>query len=487
MTGMSIDRTSLVALDARRVNAREAQRVQASLSTGRRINSAMDNAAGLGISNVLSSHRAGLEVATRNLHDGISLAQTAEGALSTLTDALQRMRELAVQAVTGTQDDTQRELLDREYQQLRQHIAEVVEDTTWNGHPLFNKLSSTSFELQAGPNEGDKITITIPQIYASGSLVAFQNGNFESGTIGSSIVPGWTVVNSRITLDGNSTVGGWPTPVDTTKPAASGGDAVGSSRATFSTSIIATDNPAGGTKSLQMESTGVTVTGYGIVHGPYIISNDAAQLEAGDTVSFDWKATGGGDAYDVYAYLLNVDTGATVKLLDQSGSSGAMTTSWSSVSTTVPAAGNYKFVFVSGTFDATGGTAAGARLFVDNIYAPPKENPTLDSTSISTASTAGQAITQVDAEIASIDNARAAIGAVMRRILYATDNLLQRSINTAQSHSRILDTDYGSATAQWSRAQLLESAATHALDQARRDQAITVDMVQSNDRLFRSG
>jgi len=316
MSGINIDRSSVVAIDSMRVNAREAQRVHSALSSGSRINSAMDDAAGLRISRVMTSHLKGMEVAIRNLHDGISLAQTAEGALSTLSDALQRMRELALQAINGTQDNTQRELLDTEYQQLRLQIADVVEDTTWNGHKLFNKLSSTSFELQAGPNSGDRITITIPQIYASGSLVSFQNGDFESDSIGSTSITGWTVVNSRVTLDGNSTIGGWPTPVDTTKPAASGGDALPSSSASYSTTIVATDNPDGDTKSLRMQSTGVTVTGYGIVHGPYIISNSAAELDAGATVSFEWKAQGGADAYDVYAYLLNVDTGATVKLLD---------------------------------------------------------------------------------------------------------------------------------------------------------------------------
>lgn len=486
MISLSTDRTSLVAIDSKRVNGREALRVHSALSTGSRINSAMDDAAGLNISHVMTSHIKGMEVAIRNLHDGISVAQTAEGALSTLTDALQQMRELAVQAINGTLDNDQRGHLDKKYQQLRQQIADVVEDTSWNGHKLFNKLSSTSFELQAGPNSGDRITITIPQIYASGSLESFQNGDFESDGIGSTSVTGWTVANSRIKLDGNSTIGGWPTPVDSTKPAASGGDTVASSSATYSTAIVATDNPDGDTKSLRMESTGVTVTGYGIVHGPYIISNDAAELDAGSTVSFEWKAEGGGDAYDVYAYLLNVDTGATVKLLDQSGSVSAMTTTWSSVSTTVPAAGNYKFVFVSGTFDATGGTVAGARLFIDNIYAPPKENPTLDSTSIASASAASQAITQVDAEIASIDNARAALGSAMTRILHAADDLYQRSINTKQSRSRILDTDYAASTALWSRAQLLDSAATYALTQSRKNQAVTVDMIKSNDRLFRA-
>ncbi|MFN5700094.1 MAG: hypothetical protein ACK47V_05595, partial [Betaproteobacteria bacterium] len=118
-------------------------------------------------------------------------------------------------------------------------------------------------------------------------------------------------------------------------------------------------------------------------------------MKTGDSVSFDWKAQGGADAYDVYAYLLNVDNGTTVKMLDATGASGAMTTNWATVTTSVPADGNYKFVFVAGTFDATGGTAAGARLYIDNVVAPPQINPTLNTTDITSVPGTTQAIAQV--------------------------------------------------------------------------------------------
>lgn len=486
MNDLKIGRNALLALSTMATGARETQRLTAAMATGQSIQSASHNAAGLRISNVMTSYIKGLEVAVSNLHNGISLAQTAEAALASITDSLQRMRELAVQASTGTLDSAQRGMLDHEYQQLKQHIALVVEETTWNEHRLFNKLSPTSFELQAGPNAGQRITITIPQIYASGSLIAFQNGDFENGTVGASTVPGWTVLNNRVTLDGNATIGGWPTPVDTTKPAPSGGDAVASSSASFATRIVTTDNPSGGTKSLLLESTGVSVTGYGIVHGPVIVSDNAVELDSGAVVSFDWKASGGGDAYDVYAYLLNVDNGNTVKLLDESGSSGAMTTSWATVSASVPDAGNYKFVFVSGTFDATGGTVAGARLFVDNIQAPPREKPSLDATDIATVGGAGLSIAQVDAEIESINRARAALGASVNRILHAADNLDQRAIDTMRSRSRIVDTDYAAAASELSRLQALESGATLALSEARKIERVPLEMIQSNKALFRA-
>ena len=486
MNDLRIGSNTLLALGTMAIGAREAKRLTTSMAIGQTIQSASHNAAGLRISDVMSAQIKGLDVAVSNLHNGISLAQTAEAALAGITDTLQRMRELAVQASTGTIDSNQRGMLDQEYQQLKQHVALIVEETTWNEQRLFNKLSPTSFELQAGPNAGQRITITIPQIYSSGSLISFQNGDFENGTVGSSTVPGWTVMNNRVTLDGNSTLGGWPTPVDSTKPAPSGGDAVTSSSASFATQIVATDNPSGGTKSLLLESTGVSVTGYGIVHGPVIVSDNAVELEAGAIVSFDWKASGGGDAYDVYAYLLNIDNGSTVKLLDESGSRGAMMTSWSTVSKAVPDPGKYKFVFVSGTFDATGGTAAGARLFVDNIQAPPKEKPSLDTTDIATVGGAGFSIAQVDAEIESVNRARASLGATVNRILHAVDNLDQRARDTTHSRSRIVDTDYAATASELSRLDALESGATFALSEARKIEGVQLEMIQSNKVLFRA-
>lgn len=486
MNDLKIGSNTLLALGTMAIGARETKRLTAAMALGQNIQSASHNPAGLRISDVMTAHIKGLEVAVSNLHNGISLVQTAEAALAGITDTLQRMRELAVQASTGTIDSTQRGMLDQEYQQLKQNIALVVEETTWNEQRLFNKLSPTSFELQAGPNAGQRITITIPQIYASGSLISFENGDFENGNVGSSTVPGWTVMNNRVTLDGNSTVGGWPTPVDSTKPAPSGGDAVASSSASFASQIVTTDNPSGGTKSLLLESSGVSVAGYGIVHGPVIVSDNAAELEAGAVVSFDWKASGGDDAYDVYAYLLNIDNGSTVTLLDESGESGAMTTSWSSVSKSVPDAGNYKFVFVSGTFDATGGTAAGARLFVDNIQAPPKEKPSLDATYIASVGGAGLSIAQVDAEIESVNRARAALGATVNRILHAVDNLDQRVRDTTHSRSGIVDTDYAAAASELSRLEALKSGATFALTEARKIERVQLEMIQSNKVLFRA-
>ncbi len=478
------------ALDALRINQRSVAKAAETLATGQRLNSAVDDAARLDLGRELTAEYRGLLTAVRNIHDGVSLTQTAEAALDSIGRSLQRMRELAVQAATGTLNDAQRGHLDAEYQEHQHQILSVVQSTTWNGHRLLRELSPTTFEVQAGAHKNQTIPITRLKVDAAGNQVGFPNGDFESSAIGATSVNGWTVNNARVRLNGVDQIGGWPTPVDTTKPGPSGGDAVAMSSGQFSTTVVANtgagSNPLGGAKSLQLQSTGVSVTGYGIVHGPSLVSNTAVPMKSGDTVSFDWKAQGGADAYDVYAYLLNVDTGATVKMLDATGGSGAMTTNWATVTTNIPADGNYKFVFVSGTFDATGGTAAGARLFIDNIVAPPQINPTLNNTDITSAAGATQAVAQIDREIGQVLSARASLGASLQRLTHAADQLALHSVNLAASRSTAVETDYGESAGELAKGQAIDTAAGLVLRQARTLDQASLTMIQANERLFRT-
>ena len=108
-----------------------------------------------------------------------------------------------------------------------------------------------------------------------------------------------------------------------------------------------------------------TQAGFDIVRGPYIYSDGTVNFEAGDQVSFEWRAQGGGDDYDVYGYIIDVNTNHIETILDDTGSA----TQWAKETITVSQAGEYRFVFVSGTYDLTGGRAAGAQLFIDNVEA----------------------------------------------------------------------------------------------------------------------
>ena len=154
--------TNIAALNAARVLGRSTQALNTTLerlSSGLRINRAKDDAAGLAIAEGFRSVVLGTQVAQRNSQDGISLVQTAEGALSETTNILQRIRELAVQASNGTQSDTNRTALNSEVQQLLAQIDDIAWDTEFNGVRV---LSSTgTVTLQAGPQAGQVLVISL--------------------------------------------------------------------------------------------------------------------------------------------------------------------------------------------------------------------------------------------------------------------------------------------------------------------------------------
>ena len=129
------------------------------LSSGLRVNSARDDAAGMAIADRMNAQIRGIGVAIRNANDGISLAQTAEGALATMTDALQRMRELAIQSQNGTNSASDRANLDAEYQQLSQEITRIADQTKFNGVAIVGAAAGANV-FQVGPNNGDTLTIT---------------------------------------------------------------------------------------------------------------------------------------------------------------------------------------------------------------------------------------------------------------------------------------------------------------------------------------
>ena len=137
------------------------------LSSGLRVNSAKDDAAGLAIASRMDAQVRGTTVAMRNANDGISMAQTAEGALATVTDALQRMRELAVQAQNGTNSTTDRANIDTEYQALSQEITRVAAQTKFNGTAIVGAGAGVQV-FQVGANNGDTLTITTSTVTTVG-------------------------------------------------------------------------------------------------------------------------------------------------------------------------------------------------------------------------------------------------------------------------------------------------------------------------------
>lgn len=167
------------------------------LSSGKRINSAADDAAGLAIVNSMTSQIRGMQQGVRNANDGISLAQTAEGALNEVTNMLQRVRELAVQAGSDTYADTDRDNIQAEVDELTAQIGQVVSNTEFNGVKLFDG-SVTTVTVMAGANAADTVDITLDDLTAltSGGGAA---GSFDvTGTDGTAARTALTDIDADI-------------------------------------------------------------------------------------------------------------------------------------------------------------------------------------------------------------------------------------------------------------------------------------------------
>lgn len=157
------------------------------LSSGLRVNSAKDDAAGLAVATRMNSQSRGMTVAIRNANDGISMAQTAEAGLGVVTDHLQRMRELSVQAANGTLSATDRSALNQEFGQLRSEVSRVIKATQFNGKTvLAGGLSGVAFQVGSGVTGDNKIKVTVKSL--AGALSATKLGSVGGATAGAASV-----------------------------------------------------------------------------------------------------------------------------------------------------------------------------------------------------------------------------------------------------------------------------------------------------------
>jgi flagellin len=151
------------------------------LSSGLRVNSAKDDAAGLAIAERMNTQVRGQNVAIRNANDGISLAQTADGALASVGDSLQRMRELAVQALNSTNSGSDKDSLNQEFQQLGSEIGRVLAGTSFNGAAILGaSAGALTFQVGANTTANDSITITTTDMTADASITAVTGSTIDS-------------------------------------------------------------------------------------------------------------------------------------------------------------------------------------------------------------------------------------------------------------------------------------------------------------------
>ncbi len=209
---MSVINTNVTALysqNALKTNARAQSTAMEQLSSGTRVNSAKDDAAGLAIGQNMTSQVRGLNQAVRNLNDGVNMMQTAEGAMIEQTNMLQRMRELAVQAMNGTYSDVQRGYLDKEFQALSVQIGKIATDTKWNDQTLLDAtqrqdgVTSGTFKYQAGMASGQTVIVTIKAMNHVGlQLVATSTLGTLSAAV--TLIATGTTINGYTYYDGRA-------------------------------------------------------------------------------------------------------------------------------------------------------------------------------------------------------------------------------------------------------------------------------------------
>jgi len=163
MTVIGTNTSALRSANASTMATKSLSTAMERLSTGKRINSAKDDAAGLAIASSMTAQVRGMTQGVRNANDGISLAQTAEGALGEVSNMLQRMRELSVQALNGTNDTDAKANIQAEVTQLQTQITDTLANTEFNGTKLFDG-STASVTIQAGANAADTVDITLDDV-----------------------------------------------------------------------------------------------------------------------------------------------------------------------------------------------------------------------------------------------------------------------------------------------------------------------------------
>lgn len=483
---------SLNAISTSRIARRDEELSVTRLSTGKRINSAMDDAAGLAVGSRLRSTVLGLRQAIQNVTNFDALLTTADRALDDVINNLQRVRELSVQSAHGTLTEPERNALNAEAEALLNHINQIATNTSWGESKLLDGTFRDKY-VQAGAQSSDSFKVTIPGT-SIGDIFdysrTFVNGDFadtaatQSGTTVS--LNGWKILLEQVMLGqgglpGSSTIAGFPTPSDPTPNPTGSGVSAGDDRAPASASY--TYSLAN--QDARLVSNMTTAAGGDVVHGPVLVSDNSVYMDSNSSVSFKWRAVGGADAYDVYAYLLNVDNGATVQLLDATGT-GTTDTGWQTVTTNIGTPGNYKFVFVSGTFDYTFGTAAGASLYIDDVSvngissgSSTNVKPS-DVLSLTSQSGSSEALAKVDNAIAKVLVARADIAANQSRLRHIIEHTTRFKIDSEASLSVIDDTNYEFEQSRLSKANLLTQSAETVLKKAQDDSANILKFIEGN-------
>jgi len=481
--------TNLLALNGQRNLNRSAQGVSSALqrlSSGLRINSAKDDAAGLAISSRMTSQVRGLNQAIRNANDGISVAQVAEGALQEVTNSLQRMRELAVQSANDTNSSSDRASLQAEVSQLQNEITRIADTTEFNGTKVLDG-SFTNAKFQVGFRANQTINISI--------------GNTAANTVGNNSVTGDSAdasgINSATAAAADVTgVANRVTAQTLTISGSLGQDTVGVTLGETAANIATGIND-------KTSTTGVTATAKTTATLSTISTGATTFKLAGDDgtlVSISAATTGSGTGLDPLVQAINDassttgitaerssnsitltnSNGADIKIQDVliAGSGtlkftgdnsdataqtlGAATSTDSSVvGGTVTLAAEKSFSVSSSVADSAGSlVAAGAATAVGSSLSK------VSDVNIGTQTGANSALDVIDGALSFVNSVRGDLGAIQNRFTSTISNLQNVTENVSAARSRIQDADFAQETSNLTKNQILQQAGISVLAQA---------------------
>ena len=458
------------------------------LSSGLRINSAKDDAAGLAISERFTTQIRGLNQATRNANDGISLAQTAEGALAEVTNNLQRIRELAVQSANATNSASDRAALNQEVAQRLAEIDRVASQTSFNGQKLLDATFGNA-TFQVGANVGETISLSL-----STSVRTDAVGQIAQGT--SSV----EVTTANLTGTGTIAVGlNAATTIGQASAGQAAGQSVGSAYAKANainsagvSGLTATANNnvrlqiadvaggAGGTYEL-------TINGQVIFNQAVAAAGTITAQTITDTINANSGTTGVSASLNGANLLLSTADGRDIAIgqtnttVTGGVATGTGTTTVNGVTFnqgTIGTAANA----TNGSVDAdavNGGrltltanetvtiTGDGAILgFAAAGHTITKDTTTISTVNVLTVAGANNTLYRIDSALNSVSTLRSTFGAIQNRFESTIANLQTTSENLSASRSRILDADFAAETASLTRAQILQQAGVAMLAQA---------------------
>lgn len=441
------------------------------LSSGLRINSAKDDAAGLAISTRFQSQIRGLDVATRNANDGISLAQTAEGALDEITNNLQRIRDLSVQSANATNSASDRAALDQEVQQRLSEVERISTQTAFNGLKVLDG-SFGEQQFQVGANAGETIGIDLSQGTRRDQIGAL--AELQSGDVTAALAQG----DLAITVGSGQEVEVGASDNDS---AASIAQAIDDANVSGLTSVSATNVQDVGFTAISGATGGDTTYNLNVTIGDgeaIDISATIAQGTANDLTASELADAINAEGIDGLTasanstgVVLTNDEGQNVAINSETvavGTAAASATgSTSGLALALGTTGQtlrgqvsieaLEDITIGGTDPTKAGFTAGQTAAAEG---------SLDAIDVKTVDAANDAIKRIDSALNSVNGVRGELGAIQNRFDSTIANLATTSENLSAANSRILDADFAAETAKLSKSQVLQQAGISVLAQA---------------------